>query len=309
MFARLKVPFALKRWMRSRSRRRRVGRALSPHLPPTVCIDVGASYYPHVRWEVFLDAPETRWLAVEPNEKNIGYVHDWPYACKVRARTTGLSRYGGEQTLYITNVDSGSSLLPPVIPEGMRHRVRKLDYFFPVIERRIGTLTVLEAIDDLASGAPICIKLDTQGTELSILQGGQALFDQQLIVGIEMEATLLAEPLMLGSGKFWQACQYLEAQGMELLHLNLIPAVGRRGRIAKGRNTYMSECDAVFAIRPDLAAGLPVGRRASLLAFYATNLFFEEALSLLQRDVELEALLSHRGCDTGHLRAILLASL
>jgi FkbM family methyltransferase len=303
------VPSGLKRWMQGRRRGGRVARVLSPHLPPTVCVDVGASYYPHVRWGVFLNAPETRWLAVEPNEKNIGYVRDWPYACNIKACTTGLSQYGGTQTLYITNVESGSSLLPPVITAAMRHRVRNLGYYFPVTERLIKTLTLLEALGDLADGTPVCMKLDTQGTELSILKGAQTLFDERLIVGIEMEATLLAEPVMAGSGKFWQACQYLEAQGMELLHLNPIPAIGRRGRIAKGRNTYLNECDAVFALRPDLAADLPVERRASLLAFYTTNLFFEEALSLLERDSELDALLSRRGCDTGDLRAVLLASL
>jgi FkbM family methyltransferase len=302
------VPQSFKNFLRQRTLPWRISKLLSPHLPMSVCVDVGASYYPHGKWLTFLNAPRTQWLAVEPNEANISYVKSWIWPCQVSACTTGLSREGGMQTLYVTNVDTGSSLLPPEIPQSMKHRVRNLDYFFPVTERRIETLTLEQALAGLSATAPVFVKLDTQGTELSILQGAQALFDARRIVGIEMESTLLAQPLMKGSGKFWQACEYLESQGFELLHVKPIAAVGRSGRVQAGQNTYLNECDAVFALRQDVAAQLPVEYRTSLLSFYLTNQFYEEALSVLERDAEVADFLRRQGCGMDSLLATLRAA-
>jgi FkbM family methyltransferase len=296
------VPEAIKNLVRQRRPGWRLSKLLSPFLPDTVCVDVGASYYPHIKWQAFLNAPRTQWLAVEPNESNIGYIKSWAWSSQVSSCTTGLSRDGGTQTLYVTNVDSGSSLLPPEIPPSMQHRVSNLDYYFPLTECRIETLTLVQAQAGLSSTAPVFVKLDTQGTELSILQGAQILFDTQRIVGIEMESTLLAQPVMKGSGKFWEACEYLESQGFELLHIQPIHALPRRPRRSKAlQYTYLNECDAVFALRPDVVAELAVEYRVGLLAFYVTNLFYEEALSLLERDVEAAAFLHNQGCSVNKL--------
>lgn len=302
------IPQSAKNFLLQHTLPWRVSKLLSPYLPDTICVDVGASHYPHGKWLQFLNAPRTQWLAVEPNEANIGYLKSWSWPCRVAACTTGLSREGGTQTLYVTNVDTGSSLLPPEVTPSMKHRVQDLGYFFPVKERKIETITLVQALADLSDTAPVFVKLDTQGSELSILQGAQSLFDARRIVGIEMESTLLAQPVMKGSGKFWQACEYLEQQGFELLHVKPIAASGRSGRARAGRNTYLNECDAVFAQRADLAARLPVVHRASLLAFYLTNLFYEEALSLLERDVEVASFLRSQGGSVDTLVTILKAA-
>lgn len=290
------IPQSLKNFLRQHTLPWRVSKLLSPYLPAAVCVDVGASYYPHTKWLVFLNSLKTHWLAVEPNEANIGYIKSWAWPCKVSACTTGLSREGGSQTLYVTNVDTGSSLLPPEITASMQHRVTNPGYFFPVTEKKIETLTLVQALAGLPASAPVFVKLDTQGTELSILQGAESLFQRQLVVGIEMESTFLAQPLMKGSGKFWQACEYLESQGFELLHIKPISAMGRSGRVKKGRNTYLNECDAVFSLRQDVIAGLPVEYRVGLLAFYLTNYFYDEALMLLERDQAIGESLQERGC-------------
>lgn len=302
------IPQSFKNFLRQGTLPWRVSRLLSPYLPAAVCVDVGASYYPHGKWLTFLNAPRTQWLAVEPNEANIGYVKSWGWPCQVSACTTGLSREGGTQVLYVTNVDTGSSLLPPEISASMKHRVTNLDYFFPVTERRIDTLTLAQALGGLSASAPVFVKLDTQGTELSILQGAQALFDARRIVGIEMESTMLAQPVMKGSGKFWQACEYMEQQGFELLHVKPIHAPRRSGRSRPQLLTFLNECDAVFALRPDVAAALAVEYRVSLLAFYLTNLFYEEALSLLDRDAEVASFLRGQGCSVDALLATLKAA-
>ena len=299
------IPQSLKNRLRQFSAPWRLSALLSPYLPPAVCIDVGASYYPHAKWLMFLNSPEVRWIAVEPNEANLGYVRSWAWPCRVSICTTGLSQEGGSQTLYVTNVDTGTSLLMPDIGPAMQHRITNLDYFFPVRERQIETITLERVQQDLPQDLPVFVKLDTQGTELSILQGASALFDARRIVGIELESTLQAQPIMKGAGKFWQACAYLEERGFELLHVKPIHAVGRTGRGRARSLRYLNECDAIFAVRQDVARGLPVAHRASLLAFYLTNAFHEEGLCLMDADKELCALLAARGCPIDRLRASL----
>lgn len=300
------VPAGIKRRIK-----RRVGPAgavaalLAPHLPEVICVDVGASYYPHPAWRVFLESPRTRWVAVEPNRANLGYLQSWPWPCSVAACTTGLSRTGGPQTLHVTAVDSGSSLLEPVITPSLAHRVRNLDYFFPMRRVSIDTLTLAAVIDGQSSGAPVLVKLDTQGTELDILLGaGDALADRR-IVGIEMESTLHADPLMRGAGKFWHACRDLEALGFELLHIRPIEGSSRLDKTSTSGRRYLNECDALFALRRDVLAALPIERRLAALGFYATNAFYEEALALIEDDAKVAAALRAGGADLAAVQALL----
>lgn len=293
-----KARIRLKAFLKGQNTRLSLSRLVSPALPDLICVDVGASYYPHIAWDIFLRSEHTSWLAVEPNKANLGYANNWNWACDITLCTTGLSRDGGEQILYLTNVDSGSSLLPPNVLPSMKHRVKNLDYFFPFQEKPIETLTLVQALALQPKTGPIFVKLDTQGTELSILQGGQALFDERRIVGVELESTMLADPIMQGSAKFWQACQYMEAQGFELMHVKPIHDVRQSGRKRPAARTYLNECDAIFSLKRDIAAGLQVEARTALLAFYLTNLFYEEALSLLRDDREMRDFLSTRNCPT-----------
>ena len=111
----------LKRRLRGMSRKARIAGLISPHLPPIACVDVGASYYPHGKWRLLLESPATRWIAVEPNVANAAYVKTVALALQRRAHRHRPEQEGGTQTLYVTNVDSGSSLLEPQVPPNMRH--------------------------------------------------------------------------------------------------------------------------------------------------------------------------------------------
>lgn len=302
------TPNFIKMFLKRRTLPWRISCILSDYLPDIVCVDVGASYYPHVKWLLFLRARCTRWVAVEPNAKNLEYLKRWTWPCEVSACSHGLSYDGGEKTLFVTNVDSGSSLLPPEINDSMKHRILDESYFFPCEERTVETITLIQALHGSSPEAPIFVKLDTQGTELSILQGGQALFDSRRIVGIELESTLLAQPIMRGSGKFWQVCEYLEQQGFELLTLKIIPGIGRSGKSRHGKNIYLNECDGVFALRRDVAARCSVEYRVSLFAFYLTNQLYEEALALVESDVAIKHFLTLRGCREESLTAMINAA-
>lgn len=298
---------AVRTFARRFTRKARLARALSPYLPETTCIDVGASYFPHMKWHLFLESPTVTWIAVEPNKANIGYIESWQWRSRVRSCTTGLSKEGGSQTLYITNVDSGSSLLEPRIPVGMGRRLRNLDYFFPLRTRTIETLTLADVVAQGEADVPVFVKLDTQGTELSILSGADNLIRTRRIVGIELEATLLAQPVMQGGGKFWQACQYLEELGLELLVIHPIYGPSRFGQLPARGLTFLNECDAVFAVRQDIAAELPVEYRVGLFAFYLCNRLFEEALVLLAEDAAVSSFLAARGCPMQLLDAAIRA--
>jgi len=294
------VPGPVKRGLKRFSAVSRVVQQLAPCLPGVVCVDVGASYYPHARWRVFLESPRTQWIAVEPNVANLGYIQSWHWPSEVRAVTTGLSQHGGTQTLYITNIDSGSSLLEPVITPGMTQRIQNREYYFPVRPVPIDTLTLPQVLEGTPVDSPVFVKLDTQGTELSILTGAHTLLQSRRIVGIEMESTLQAQPVMQGAGKFWQACQYLEELGFELLHVKPIYGPSRFGNAGVRAHTFLNECDAVFALRPDVARGMAVEVRVALLGFYVTNGFYEESLSILE-DAQVAAFLEQRGCDQSRL--------
>jgi FkbM family methyltransferase len=297
-----KIPESWKRVVRDRIPALHLEQLLAPCLPPVLCVDVGASYYPHPAWQLLRRSSSTRWLAVDPNAQNLAYVKDWSWPCSISACETGLSEAGGEQTLYITNVDSGSSLLPPVIADGLKHRILNLSYFFPLRERRIETKRLPDVIASQPGELPTFVKLDTQGTELSILRAADSLLRQHRIVGVELEATLLAQPVMKGAGKFWEACRYLEDIGFELLRLKPIPMPSRLAT-ARG-NTPLNECDAVFALRADLVATLPVEHRLALLAFYACYALYEEAQHVLA-DAEVRRTIEERDGDLGALERCL----
>ena len=62
-------------------------------------------------------------------------------------------------------------------------------------------------------------------------------------------------------------------------------------------------------LRQDIAAKTPVEFRVSLLAFYLTNFFYEEALSVLERDAEVTEFLRRQGCNVAELTSLLQAVL
>lgn len=303
------VPIGLKKQIKKRMQSGRIVDRVSAVMPEVICIDVGASYYPHVRWNVFLESKNTQWFAVEPNEQNLGYIQSWHRPSRARAITTGLSEKGGRQTLYITNVDSGSSLLEPAIAEGMRHRVNKasMEYFFPLRTVEIDTLTLSEVINMGSATVPVFVKLDTQGSELSILRGAASQLEGKRVVGIEMESTLLAQPLMKGSGKFWEACQYLESMGFELLDIHPIQAPSSLGKAHARGKRFLNECDAVFALRRDVVKEMPVEYRIGLFSFYLANTLFEEALSIMNEDEEVRRYLQAKGLDLEALSGLMIA--
>lgn len=270
---------------------------LSIALPQVMCIDVGASHYPHTSWWLFLDSPSTTWLAVEPIKESLAYLEQWPWRASAVPATIGLSELGGQQTLFVTNVETGSSLLRPVVEGAMEDRSTGAlrEYFFPITERVVETRSLLQLLDGEPS-KPIFIKLDTQGSELSILRSVVSSESNIEVVGIEIECSLLASPLYEGSPRLWEVVSHLEPLGFELVSLDVFPRGPRRKISARSRN-IPTECDAIFALRRDHITASPTESQAALLAFYVTNNLYGEALISLKTVPAIGSYLAERGCN------------
>ena len=283
----IKLPFFRRMLERKSRARNRALKQISQGIPPCLCVDVGASYYPPSAWSAFLSSPNTCLVAVEPNTENLKYLKNWKYPAKVKVCGTGLSGTGDPRTLYVTSTDSGSSLNPPVLHPSFAHRGIDHGYFFPLKEKLVKTETLENVLASHAKDLPVVIKLDTQGTELEILHGGITRLQNHQVVGVEMEAPLLATPVMKGSGRFWEANRDLESWGYELLEIKPYScATINKTSNQIGKRTAW-ECDAVFALRRDVAQDLPETFRRMLVFFYLAYEFYEEALSFLEQDSQV----------------------
>ena len=256
--------------------------SLIPELVPKIlCVDVGASYYAHPAWGPLQRSAQTTWLAVDPNASNLGYVRSWPWPSKVIPISEALTKEGGSATLYVTNIDSGSSLLAPIIHPSMEHRTDQ-NYFFPLKEVQLETQS-LEKILNKYEGMPIALKLDTQGSEFDIISGLSEKLIRDRIICIELETTLLANPYYQNSGRFYDVMRYLEALGFELASLDPIasryPLAGRK---LSSRNVLV-ECDALFIKRPDIIQDFSYEYQLAVLAIYLTYRFYGEAIYLQKK--------------------------
>lgn len=274
--------------------RNRLLHQLVPAIPPCVCVDVGASYYPPAAWSLFFKSPQTSIISVEPNFKNLQYLKDWKYPAKVEGFEKGLSMNGGPRTLYVTASDSGSSLYPPVLHSSFAHRGIEPSYFFPVKEMNVQTATLEEILAKQKNKLPVVIKLDTQGTELEILHGGLKRIVDHQVVGLEIETPLLAVPVMQGSSRFWEANRDLESWGFELLEIKpfFSSSIYKTKKIIGKRAAW--ECDAVFALRRDVAQKLHESFRQMLFYFYLAYEFYEEALSFISSDKQIKRSLEEK---------------
>ena len=161
-------------------------------MPDSVCVDVGAAHFPHIKWLPFLNSPKTKWIAVEPDVSSMGYLKFWDWPATLKFENIGLSESGGTCTLYETNVKTGSSLLKPEIKESMALRKRGREHkYFPCLEKQIETETLDNILKKYQAQKNIFVKLDTQGTELSILNSAKSFFTSKAILGIDTECSLL----------------------------------------------------------------------------------------------------------------------
>jgi FkbM family methyltransferase len=266
-------------------------KALSPLISGVTCVDVGASHFPHNKWWLFLQSPSVHWLAVDADSSTLEYIDWWPWPCSVEKVAVALGSSDEIRNLSITNVASGSSLLPLHDALGDAYRVTEPErsYFLPVSNRDVKTQGILEFLNQQPTDRRFLLKLDTQGTEFELIRACKPMISEHRVVAIETEISLLHTPPYRGAPRLWDEVQKMETDGFELLLLDIHSKQATNR--ARSSRTIVSEADAVFVIRRDLALESDLSLRLQLLAVYFTYRLIDEALLLLRDDKELAATL------------------
>ncbi|HEX8771269.1 MAG TPA: FkbM family methyltransferase, partial [Acidimicrobiales bacterium] len=141
----------------------------------------------------------------------------------VRLVPQGLGPEAGTATLYMTKNPGGYSLMPTVSDVVERH---------PALEggRVVGTSSVeVTTLDGWCEAEGIrgvdVIKIDTQGSELGILQGAAQVLDSVRAVEVEVEFN----PLYEGVPLFGDIDRYLREKGFVLWRLRDMAHYAQRG--------------------------------------------------------------------------------
>lgn len=217
--------------------------------PKTLFVDVGASYFYNKNWFQATKLPSSTFIQIDPNSENLLYIDKNPINAKVLKVPLALSGSGGDRTLYITNVDSGSTLFKPWVSPDFELRVSPeiYSYFFPLEEKTVTTQTLGSVIPDELEEIPMVLKLDAQGSELEILRSSETILKRQ-VMAIEVEASLLRHPFAKNGTKFAEVQLFLESIGFELVHLNLLYSHGPKAPKDISKRGYLNECDALFVL-------------------------------------------------------------
>ncbi len=235
-------------------------------IPEIALIDVGASHFLHKKWIPAFQSLRTSIIAVDPNEWNLAYLESIRIPARLVPFSKGLSRDGGLKTLFITNVDTGSSLKSPSLSPMLYRRLGESlnSYLFPLKEMQIQTEKLETLVTEHNIDSPLIIKLDTQGSELEILEGAERLFDSNQIVLVESEASLLRETIYEDATKLPELTEFMESKGFDLVDLKVMKSKGLNNK-SQG---ILLECDATFVMGFERALQSKLEVRLAVLYAY-----------------------------------------
>lgn len=245
----------------------------------SIVVDIGASHFFHSKWWQMLKSSSVTWIAIDPDERSLGYCHN---SDNISAEMHALGGVGvapstGKYNLNITNVPTGSSLLPIDFPASPRLSSRfDSNYFFPCRSQEISCECLEEMISRCLSGdhakRPLWIKLDVQGLESQILESFLCSPVGRQTIVIESECGLIPRPLYKGATRFHELSLILEPLGFELVWIeNVTPA---------SLNTAVvpAELDVCFMLSPDIALERDLAVNIELIHAYICYDLFSEAL-------------------------------
>lgn len=264
-----------------------------PFMVEARCIDVGASVYAHPRWKLFRSSPFTEFVLVDPDSTSLQYTERWNWPSSCRVFSDALWSSNSQRELFVTATPTGSSLFEPIIPnaEGFRVSEAQRSYFFPVIRKKIATRTLDEILSSLST-VPSMLKIDVQGGELEVLRGSAELFKSNPPVLIELETSLLRDPMYDGAPSLHNVMEFLFPLGYELLDLRVI----HRNHFSDAfERSVPHECDAVFALQPFGDCPHTLAVRHTLFLAYVEYGLISLARDLLSFDTELHGTLEALG--------------
>lgn len=260
---------------------------LSNLVESVVCVDIGAAHFPHPKWWLFLQSPNTHWLAVDPAAESLRYVEQWKWKSSIKALPVAVSAGTGTRTLHVTNSPTGSSLLRPraSLRNDYRYSPQDLSYFFPTTDLLLETISLDSMLAQFGQECRFVLKLDIQGSEFEVLTSLASMFDGRKILAVESEVSLLHSPPYENAPRLWDVVSLMEQRGFELLQLDIIEKIiSSRSRSERG---IIAEADAVFVLRRELVMNLELTARLQLLCVFVTYRLFDEARSMLRDDQEL----------------------
>jgi len=179
-----------------------------------VAADCGAANGLQTHWAPIQDYAEL--LLFEPHREsyvklkelsiNLGLSNQWHIFQKA------VSDKSGSRDLYLFNVPTGSSLLPPDA-----NIISKDDqYVYPLTKEKVDTIRLDEACAEIGCDYIDLIKIDVQGTELDVLNG---LGKHGLNNVIAVEVENIIRPYYMGQTKLNDLYQLMERHGLQLFDL------------------------------------------------------------------------------------------
>ncbi len=263
-----------------------------------VYVDVGARFGVPKQWDCFGDIVTI--IGFEPDIIECGKLNLQAQEnnLTIRFLPIALSCKKEERALNITKSPGCSSLLKPN---------RKILNQFPDAERfdivkatQLSTLSLDSVLEDNNIDDVDFIKIDTQGTELNILQGAELALSKGVFgIAVEVELTQLYE----GQPLFSDVDMYLRDKGFTLFDLNRhrwkrknVPAnMPCRGQIIFGDALYFRTCLGSIKLI-SRTKGLKMIMIAALHGYYdygryLNELFFENSVFTQEDREQLEQLL------------------
>lgn len=253
---------------------------------PIVLADIGAAGGIHERWRGL--GAGLKIMGFEPDQRAFSELKSSKQAIWINA---ALAEHEGNATLLITRHQTNTSLLRP--NRTVVDSIYQNPADFDIVKEVVVPCTTLDLASEQSGVFPAAIKIDTQGTELSILKGGLKCIERSLLV-IELEVEFIE--LYQDQPLFGEVDAFLRKQGFILFDLgNLLMLKRGRYMFPRERKGQLVAADALYFRSPDSLVNLisnlsGESKRLAIIAQYCAvctvygygNLAFEALQNLHQ---------------------------